>query len=103
MTSPDREYLARRGWLRYFATNADMAAGKSDDWQHGSDVVSTTDALTIQRARDDEKEAAAWVQFMAAAMIGEPTISCDAASGKTEAAMYFYRARFGEHAKGEGT
>lgn len=81
------EYLTKRGWV-----------GAGDMWSDPQlDALRIVeDAITIQRARDEEKCHEAWVRFAAAAMTdGAPSASlCEVLAASADAMLRLYRARF---------
>lgn len=99
-----RQYLEARGWTsgapRYADHWRDPAVARdAQDGPNGSFdafMVPTSDALTIQRARDAEEERAAWVRFAAPLqhrMTPEVTGAQNLAAHHADAMLRLYRAR----------
>lgn len=94
------EWLRSRGWV------IDESKWTRPEWTTGSVLVDVAEAVTIQRARDEEKAQAAWVAFASVAVgqIGEAHVASPGVGPGTverwaaisaDALLAEYRARFG--------
>jgi len=106
------DYLQGRGWCPdidgdYWADPRGASDTSSDGSSESWGWYGITDAVTVQRARDEEKAREAWVRFAAARLsIGHHGggVNCEpytegayftkAASDEADAMLVEYRARF---------
>ncbi len=89
------EYLKKRGWT------LDLAPDGEQRWTDEFVSAPTIEfALTIQRARDAEKEREAWVAFAAGALASPVPRSNPTLAQWADDMLDAYRARFHEEVDG---